>query len=145
MTIKMICGCTFIRIGVPFDQSTCDGTHRGRFGCDECGCTDYRPSARPSAENRWPLCVCLHSAQEHNDQRSISLAQPDRNRDALFIVHRGPRFMMLAPLWAVAKLLGCDKDAVDTKAYEDAGFHIDDYTVHFFCERWQALGEMEGV
>lgn len=45
------------------------------YGCDHgCGCKDYRPRSEPTVRKQgayggkvWPLCVCDHIAQEHNN------------------------------------------------------------------------------
>lgn len=63
-----LCFCRFIAVGVPLDGRECSLHGTRAFGCDCCqGCTNYRPNRVKEFPTHWPLCVCGHIAQEHNE------------------------------------------------------------------------------
>jgi hypothetical protein len=59
------CRCRFVRTGSPLDRSRC-GIHKVPYGCDSCGCDEFRPATRKLGHDHWPLCACGHIAQAHN-------------------------------------------------------------------------------
>jgi hypothetical protein len=73
--VRMICGCTIEAPGVAPDSTGCEGARIGSIHwkhsdlvwhpCARTGCRDYRPARMPTANNRWPVCVCGEIAQEH--------------------------------------------------------------------------------
>ncbi len=61
------CTCIFVAIGVPMDTKGCEVHTQLQYKCDLCSCRDYKPSKVPKPEHGyWPLCVCGHTAQDHN-------------------------------------------------------------------------------
>lgn len=65
------CRCRFVRTGARLDRSACR-IHEVAYGCDSCGCDEYRPTERKRSHDHWPLCSCGHIAQAHN-------RRPDRD------------------------------------------------------------------
>ena len=73
--MKMVCGCTYQGVGIPFDNSTClpyklldkPKTHtKIHYKCDECACLSYAPKREPRKPEDWPPCLCGHESQAHN-------------------------------------------------------------------------------
>ena len=67
------CTCKFVKARWPMDNRGCVLHTEARYGCDTCDCNDYAPIAAPIPHRDfvdgfyWALCVCGHSAQNHNN------------------------------------------------------------------------------